>query len=319
MMHGSSFSLALFFLVSLATAVPGRAQNLLVNADFDTDLSGWTLTGSPAAEAWSSDDVAGEDDSGSAELGVLASDPGFVMSARLDQCVPVVGGAQYDLAAFIKEPAGQPVSGRALIDLRWFGDATCEGAEIGGSPGATPLEDLPGEWVLAQEEHVFSTAFAPEGAAGARVSLGVIRNELGQPGDVRTARFDDVRFCPVGTCATLGDEVMNLGTDPGADRFQFRVSFEGGDSASRGVQEPLCLAETACASGALPGRVEAQLRVIGPRPNGFLWLHVVRFTPSRIVVEAVRYPAGTVHYYVLPAVEPGERPTNLEDRTAFLP
>ncbi|HUP43018.1 MAG TPA: hypothetical protein VM599_07390 [Thermoanaerobaculia bacterium] len=117
---------------------------------------------------------------------------------------------------------------------------------------------------------------------------------------------------------------LDVAGDPGSGSaeipgFRFRVTIETGSGAFPGVMEPHCLAETLCVSGALPGRVEAQLRVIGPRPNGFLWLQVVRFTPSRLVVEAEQLATGKVRHYVLESIGPADRPVSLEDRTAFLP
>jgi hypothetical protein len=320
MMHLLRRSLPLLVLASLATAAPSLAENLLVNAGFDSDLSGWTVDGMFTHAAWNRDDVAEDPSSGSVRLTNPASEERFFVS-RLNQCVPVVGGAQYDFGAFIREPPGQSASGRALVELRWFPNGACEGFDIGGSPGAVPIENIPGEWVLAQEESSFATVFAPEAAASAIVSLEVVNND--QPEGTRTALFDDVRFCPDRTCALFHPDhpSLNLVDDPGANDFQFRVAIEAGAEAFPAVQERACLAETLCTSGALPGRVEVQLRVIGPRPNGFLWFQVLRFTPSRIVVEAVHFSAekAEVHYYVLPAVGPGDRPTNLEDRTAFVP
>jgi hypothetical protein len=83
---------------------------------------------------------------------------------------------------------------------------------------------------------------------------------------------------------------------------------------------PDCLAETACFSGALRGRTEALVRVIGPRPNGRMWPSIVRFTPSQIEVWIEQEATGEVRYYLLPAVpqESGELP-GLIDRSGFAP
>jgi hypothetical protein len=73
-------------------------------------------------------------------------------------------------------------------------------------------------------------------------------------------------------------------------------------------------------SGALPGRSEAFLRIIGPRPNGFLWPTIVRFTPSRLVVDMIQRSSGASNQYVLPAVPPGtDDLPGLQDRLGFLP
>lgn len=299
-----SRSLPLLVLTALASAAPSPAENLLVNAGFDSDLAGWSLLDPLVEAVWSPEDVAGDPASGSARV-THPGPPGPGGSGPA-QCVPVVGGARYDFGAFIREPSGHSGSGVAYVLVHFFAGGACEGTELGGA-GADPIEEVEGEWFPVQN----FVAQAPEAAGSARVLLLVAS-------DQHTARFDDVRFCPHGTCGLLHPDQESLrGAEfPG---YQFRVVIEAGGEARAGVQEEVCLAETLCASGALPGRVEAQLRVTGPRPNGFHWFQVVRFTPSRMVIEAVHFATGTVHYYVLPAVRPGDRPTNIEDRRAFLP
>lgn len=102
--------------------------------------------------------------------------------------------------------------------------------------------------------------------------------------------------------------------------FQVRISAGGGSRA--GAREEGCLPETLCVSGALPGRSEVFLRIIGPRPNGHLWLQVVKFSTSRIEVWARQEASGAVRYYDLPAVSPGEVRVDLSglaDRLAFSP
>lgn len=102
--------------------------------------------------------------------------------------------------------------------------------------------------------------------------------------------------------------------------FRFKVRITGGSQAVAGSQEPNCPGETLCVSGALPGRSELFLRVIGPRPNGLLWVNLVRFTPSRVEVWAEKLATGEVNYYDLPALErTDDTLTGLIDRDAFQP
>jgi hypothetical protein len=81
-----------------------------------------------------------------------------------------------------------------------------------------------------------------------------------------------------------------------------------------------CLAETVCVSGALPGRSELFLRIIGPRPNGHLWVNLVRFTTSRVEIEIEQIATGVRRTYVLGQVPPlsDQLPGRL-DREAFSP
>lgn len=98
-------------------------------------------------------------------------------------------------------------------------------------------------------------------------------------------------------------------------RFQVRI---GGNRA--GVKENDCIAETLCVSGAKPGRSEVFVRVIGPRPNGFLWPHVVKFTTSLVEVWIEQTSTGILQYYRLAAADPeGGVLDGLFDRLAFSP
>lgn len=101
-------------------------------------------------------------------------------------------------------------------------------------------------------------------------------------------------------------------------RFYVRIGRAGSDLF--GNQETECLPETICVSGALPGRTEVQLRVIGPRPNGFLWPTIVKFTTSTVEVWIEQISTGEVEYYGLDGATPGssELP-GLFDRTGFQP
>lgn len=108
--------------------------------------------------------------------------------------------------------------------------------------------------------------------------------------------------------------------DPNYPDFHFRVTIGQPGDTRPGTREPSCQPETVCVSGAVPGRSEAFLRILGPRPNGFLWPTIVRFTPSRLVVEMRQLSTGQTRTYVLPAVPPGtEELLGLQDRTGFQP
>lgn len=102
--------------------------------------------------------------------------------------------------------------------------------------------------------------------------------------------------------------------------FRFKVHLTAGDRVVAGVGETDCIDGTLCVSGALPGRSELFLRVIGPRPNGFLWLNLVRFTPSRVQVWAEHISSGTMRYYDLAALPRTDSElAGLVDKQAFPP
>jgi hypothetical protein len=99
----------------------------------------------------------------------------------------------------------------------------------------------------------------------------------------------------------------------------FEAKIVLGD-ATPGRLEPDCIVEALCASGALPGRPEVFLKVIGPRPNGFLWAQISRFTPSRVEVWLRQLASGQTNHYLLEAVPAAsDDVAGLQDREAFLP
>ncbi len=108
--------------------------------------------------------------------------------------------------------------------------------------------------------------------------------------------------------------------DPAYPDFAFRVRITTAGGTIAGVREANCQPETVCVSGALPGRSELFIRIIGPRPNGYLWPTLVRFTPSQVVVDIEQLSTHQRNTYTLFAIPPGinELP-GLQDRTGFLP
>jgi hypothetical protein len=143
------------------------------------------------------------------------------------------------------------------------------------------------------------------------VFVGALKNE---PGGTFSATFDEVKVCPAGTCGNdLGDQL-----EP-SELFDFVFRVRIGGVQARLEPADSCLPETVCLSGALPGRTEVMLRIIGPRPNGYLWFQAVRFTPAAVTIEAWQVSTNTRRHYLLAASTPDERPTSIEDRVAFLP
>jgi hypothetical protein len=101
--------------------------------------------------------------------------------------------------------------------------------------------------------------------------------------------------------------------------FEFKVRVTAG-TAITGVQESDCVPETLCVSASVPGRSEVLIRIVGPKPNGFLWPNVVKFNTSQVEVWANQLSTGSVKYYVLPGAWPGlDTLPGLYDRTGFLP
>jgi lysyl endopeptidase len=108
---------------------------------------------------------------------------------------------------------------------------------------------------------------------------------------------------------------------PEVPGFEFQVEITpAGSGPLVGRMEPDCIVETFCASGALAGRPEVFVKLIGPRPNGFLWVQISRFTPSQVTVLVRQVSTDQVNTYVLPAVPAAsDDVSGLQDRTAFSP
>lgn len=104
---------------------------------------------------------------------------------------------------------------------------------------------------------------------------------------------------------------------PGLPGFEAKVLIDG---ATQGARESDCVIETLCVSGALAGRPEIFVKVIGPRPNGFLWTQISRFTPAKVEVWLRKTSTSKINYYQLPPVGPeADDVSGLQDRGAFQP
>ena len=109
-------------------------------------------------------------------------------------------------------------------------------------------------------------------------------------------------------------------TDPTYPDFQFLVEIDDGAQISTGHRESACLPETVCVSGAIPGRSEVFLRIVGPKPNGYLWPTIVKFTTSRVLVTIRQISTGEEQMYDLAGASPGvDELPGLFDRQGFSP
>jgi hypothetical protein len=285
----------------LGSAHAAAAQNLLSNPGFDASLARWSQQPSPfVTVALVDDDLTGSCGSNAARITVTDSS----VAGSLGQCVPVTGATAYDAGVWARSEPGNTVLNVASVVVEWFAAPGCAGGPLDSSDAISLA--FPGRYFPLR-----LTATSPAAAQSARLSF-----LTGAP-DAGTVpvTFDEAAFCRSGTCGL--SQAAELAPLEFPD-FRFRVLVVGGDDDVSGTLEPAasCLAETACVSGALPGRTEVMLRVIGPRPNGFLWFQAVRFTPSRVVIEARQVSTSIVRHYLLP--ETGdERPISVEDRMAF--
>lgn len=298
-------------LLAGAAAGPARGAELLVNGSFDTNLSGWVvLTDSGKTASWSPLDADGSPSSGSAEA-VNRHPMGSILETPVAQCTRVEDELAYRISAEIRVPPGQPAQGEAWLILGWYPNDACVGDYLADTLVAKVSS--PGAWVPVAQEVV-----SPDGADSVRVWLGVVKFETGE---TFRAQFDEVSLQPAdgggNGCEALPGPYLTDSDFPG---FRFKVEITSAAGALPGTFEPGCLPETLCVSGALAGRTEVQVRLIGPRPNGYLWIQVVRFTPSKIRVLAEKPASGACQLYTLDAIPPASDDLDgFVDRTAFLP
>lgn len=289
----------------LAAAAPLAAQNLLTNPGFNRNLNGWTA--GPGA-AWSTADAEGSTRSGSGR-GSNSSADGDLSLLQLAQCVPVTGGQSYQGGVLALLPGGQERTGNAAIIVQWFAEDGCGGTSLGETEVGVISSSI--AWQPVAE----SSLPAPAGARSALFGFFVGKNE---DGGTFSAHIDDAFFCG----ASCVDEPLDAPplTSPEYPDFRFRVRITSGSDVFPGALVNDCQDDTVCVSGAVPGRPEVYLRVLGPRPNGFLWPTIVRFTPSQVEVEFEQLSTGERRRYTLPAIPPGEDElSGLQDRTGFLP
>lgn len=103
--------------------------------------------------------------------------------------------------------------------------------------------------------------------------------------------------------------------------FWLKVRIDqGGGHALAGTREGTCIPETICVSGAVPGRAEVFVRVVGPKPNSRLWPTLVKFSTSRIEIWILQRSTGELRYYELRGASPGfDELPGLFDRQGFVP
>jgi hypothetical protein len=246
----------------LAPPAHGQSENLLVNPDFDHDLSGWTPS-APEGAVWSAVDAAGDPASGSA---LLVRQYLLLTSAG----IPVVAGDRYRLAGQTLFGAAD-AGGGAFFRVRWHGPA-CLGLlreDIFGR-----LLGQSGEgW--AESARAFA---APAGAACATVGVGVaaIRPVTFE------AHFDRLRFEPFEPTCEPTETALCLN----GGRYRVEVSWQiaAGDTGP-GHAVPLT-----GDSGAFwffgPDNLELMVKVLDGCPvNGHVWVFAAGLTNVEVEIR----------------------------------
>jgi hypothetical protein len=181
--HCWSFIAIVFFLLSFGPATPCMSQNLLLNPDFDSDVSNWVPRSDVSIE-WNPLDAGGSTSSGSGE--VTNSFVGISSQLRVYQCVNGISEQQlYEFRGKIFLPSGQPTLRQGIAAIWWRSDPNCYGSI---STSVTPIVGGPFDtWIEMSTGLVVS----PTGAQSAYISLGVHQNA---PGGSVSALFDELVF-----------------------------------------------------------------------------------------------------------------------------
>jgi hypothetical protein len=135
------------------------AQNLLVNAEFDQDIAGWSCQQAGAACAWSSDDAEGDPGSGS---GQVTREGAGSFRGEIVQCVDLPSAGSYRVGATLRTISDNGRNGQ--LDVVWFDEAGCGGVQlhqdiidaVPAALGWTPLDDV---------------LLAPDGAASLELTV----------------------------------------------------------------------------------------------------------------------------------------------------
>lgn len=181
--------------IAVAGADAVQAQgNLLANPGFDADLAGWTVQFDRPAE-WDVEDRLAAPGSGSARLGHGEPSNGGYANV-LSQCVPVTAHGPYLFGAWMRNPAGQPLAGSAIVFLQQHTNGTCSAVSSNQNTGIATGTS----WALRES---FAEIFTSTNSV--RVSLAV-----GKPAgtnELHEALFDDVFLVPY-------DPIFADGFDP---------------------------------------------------------------------------------------------------------
>lgn len=181
-LRGASVVLALGLAV-LATAAQAQV-NVLNNAEFDSDLSGWEMFEGRTAE-WSEEDFDGDANSGSALIGNVGLSTGNIPLV-LYQCIPVQAEVEYQYGGSLNVPSDMPATTEALIFVQTFLDTDCSGVNAQVFQVSSAEVDT---WA-----EVGATITTEVNVLSMRIGLGVFKAP-GETGDAH-ALYDNLYLLP---------------------------------------------------------------------------------------------------------------------------
>ncbi len=288
--------LALATCLALLTLAPAHAQNLVVNPNFDHDLSSWNPTNAAGivTTTWSHRDADGSTSSGSL-LSTNTASTAFEDSVTAAQCIDVVPGQKYYLRAKVLIPSGQTSTGQALISaVPGTGSCASPTVVFGGSQGFAV--STVGSW--ADEGKVIT---APAGFG--RIIVQLINTKTPAGGSLQMF-FDDVSFAPTSTapCAPSSTTLCI----PGDGRFEVRVHYSSPSRGLSGDADAVSLASLGITQGGvfsffLAANPEMLIKVLdGCSLNNYYWVFFAATTDVGFTVTVRDSVTGSIVSYTSP-------------------
>jgi len=149
--------IALAFLL-LAVAGNLSAQNVVLNPNFDTQLSPWTQflsaapdpSGAGAAPMWVAVDISNSPSSGAGQININTTTPAGDAASGIAQCVDFgaatsISFINYGMSFRIPAATTADTAINATVEVRLFSGAGCSGFIAGGSQGRDLLAGLPSD------------------------------------------------------------------------------------------------------------------------------------------------------------------------------
>jgi len=281
-------------LLLAALAAPAAAQNLLQNARFDANASGWIPNGVGSATR-SPADAHGYATSGSLEVSAENSLPSAGNPVR--QCLPIAPGT-YTMRAFALIPAGQLRTGTATVGFSAWTGTSCDGTQL--AVNATPSVPADGAWHL-----LTLGATLPAGTASVRASVLVVKNEAG---GAFVARFDDVYFGRPCTASA-----MRLCLD--GNRFAVDARWRTPDGQEGAGVAIAFTGEAGWFWFFAPGNVELVVKEVDACSfNQRRWVFLSGLTNVKVDVVVTDFETGAVKTYANPQ---GQQFVPVLDTAAF--
>lgn len=163
------------------------AQNLVVNGDFDSDVSSWTDTVVEGNFVFDALNDVGAASSGSGLMTITSTGTGWTGNAI--QCIPAISDASiYDWGARVLIPSGHATTGEAYLQLVWYSTVACTGTPLAtGTETNVVPHTMTDTWVTSR----IDDQAPPAGAQSAIIVLTLSKTSAVQP---LSAHFDGVFF-----------------------------------------------------------------------------------------------------------------------------